>query len=219
MKTAWIAGASGLVGGFCLQQLLDSPRYSRVVAVARRELPVSHPKLTQSLVDFALLDPLPGVDDVFCCLGTTIRQAGSREAFRRVDFGYVVSLAEAAAHSGASQFLVVSSIGANPTSGNFYLRVKGEMEQAVCEWPFAAAHLFRPSLLLGPRREVRWGERLGAVFGKVLSPLLRGKRSVYRPIAAETVARAMLAAAARGGRGRCIYEGSAILSLAALPPV
>ncbi|PTY03782.1 oxidoreductase [Opitutaceae bacterium EW11] len=213
MKTAWIAGASGLVGSFCLKHLLDSPVYSRVVAVARRELPIQHPKLTQALVNFAVLDPSPGVDDVFCCLGTTIRQAGSREAFRRVDFGYVVSLAEAAVHSGANQFLVVSSVGADPASPNFYLRVKGEMERAILQWPFAAVHLFRPSLLIGPRRQFRFAERLGAVMAPIVSPLLRGSLRRYRPVQASAVAGAMLAAAARGARGRCVYEGEAILEL------
>lgn len=214
MKTAWIAGASGLVGSFTLRGLLESPEYSRVIALGRRELALQHPKLLQSRVDFAVLDPMRGVSDVYCCLGTTIREAGSREAFRRVDHGFVLSLAEAAVHSGASQFLVVSSVGADPQSKSFYLRVKGEVERDLAQWPFSALHIFRPSLLLGPRGKVRPGEMAGAMLSRLGGPLLRGKLARYRPISAATVAAAMLRAGAEGRPGRHVLENGGMIALA-----
>jgi uncharacterized protein YbjT (DUF2867 family) len=165
-------------------------------------------------VDFAVLDPMRGVSDVFCCLGTTIREAGSREAFRRVDHGFVLSLAEAAVHSGAEQFLVVSSVGANPRSRSFYLRVKADVERDLAKWPFRALHIFRPSLILGPRKRARPGEVVGALAMRTISPLLRGKLRAFRPIHAAQIAAAMLRAANKKSYGQRHYENTEMLALA-----
>lgn len=203
-KTALLAGATGLIGSQLLPLLLASERYSKVVVVGRRALPLTHPKLTQVVTD---LDKLQDVrlqliaDDVFCCLGTTLKQAGSKEAFYKVDFLYVVTLAALAAGNFASQLMVVSSMGADAESRVYYSRVKGEMEAAVRQVPFRAIHIFRPSLLLGERAQPRLGERVGAVLLRALQPLLRGPLLKYRPVSGGVVAAAMLRAAEEEGGG------------------
>ncbi|GAC1600416.1 MAG: oxidoreductase [Hymenobacter sp.] len=208
-KTALLAGASGLIGSHLLPLLLESERYSKVIVVGRKALPVLHPKLTQVVTE---LDHLAHVrlqliaDDVFCCLGTTRKQAGSKEAFYRVDYLYVVTLAALAAGNFASQFMVVSSLGADADAQVYYSRVKGEMEAAVRQTPFRAIHIFRPSLLLGERAQPRLGERLGAVVLRALRPLLRGPLKKYQPVSAAAVAAAMLRAAEDDGGGVRVHE-------------
>ena len=217
MATALIAGGSGLVGGFLLQQLLAAPEYDRVVAVARRPLEIEHPKLTQVTTEFAALRelkwPLAG-DDAFCCLGTTIKKAGSREAFRAVDQGAVLAFAWAAQQGGAKRFFHVSSMGADATSRFFYTRVKGETDHALEVMDFATLGIFRPSLLVGPRREYRLGERLSAVGLAISEPFLIGRWRKFRAIQAEVVARAMLRASfGRGARGTLIFRSDEIQDL------
>jgi uncharacterized protein YbjT (DUF2867 family) len=204
MKTALLAGATGLIGSQLLPLLLASERYDKVIVVGRRAVPTLHPKLVQVVTE---LDQLEAVrlkliaDDVFCCLGTTMAQAGSKEAFFKVDFLYVVQLAALAAGNFAAQLLVVSSMGADAESRIYYSRVKGEMEAAVRQAPFRAIHIFRPSLLLGERANPRLGEKAGAVALALLSPLLRGPLLKYRPVTGATVAAAMLRAAATDATG------------------
>ncbi|UOQ74237.1 oxidoreductase [Hymenobacter cellulosilyticus] len=140
-------------------------------------------------------------DDVFCCLGTTMRQAGSKEAFYKVDYLYVVKLAALTAANFAAQFMVISAMGADAGSRFYYNKVKGEMEQAVRQAPFRAIHIFRPSLLLGERTEKRAGEQVGAVLLRVLNPLLLGPLRRYRAVPGAAVARAMLRAAEDDGGG------------------
>ena len=188
-RTALILGATGLVGSFLLQRLLASASYDRVMAWARRDIARKDPKLAVEIVDFGRLhERRAEAEDVYCCLGTTIKQAGSQVAFRRVDYDYPVALAIAAAAGGAKRLLVVSALGANPDSTVFYNRVKGEMEEAVRAAGVPATIFFRPSLLVGPRERVRTGERVGMLIGNLLGPLL-GR---YRPIGADLVASAML---------------------------
>lgn len=203
MATAWIAGASGLVGGQLLPLLLASGRYAKVTALGRRPLP-PQPGLESLVVDFNDLDNvLPGshVDDVFCCLGTTMKTAGSQEAFRHVDFHCVVELAGLARERGARQFLMVSAMGANAGSPVFYNRVKGEAEEAVKALRIPSVAIFQPSLLLGDRQEHRAGERVAMALAPVFSPLLAGPLRKYRPIEARDVAKAMVAVAASGVEG------------------
>ncbi|HEX8330240.1 MAG TPA: NAD-dependent epimerase/dehydratase family protein [Hymenobacter sp.] len=209
MKTALLTGATGLIGSQLLPLLLASGRYSKVIVVGRKAVAVVHPKLTQVVTD---LDRLEEVrlqliaDDVYCCLGTTMRQAGSKEAFYKVDFLYVVSLAALTASNFAAQFLVVSSMGADAESLIYYSRVKGQMEAAVRQAPFRAIHIFRPSLLLGVRAAPRLGERIGATVLRVLQPLLRGPLQKYRPVTGAAVAAAMLRAAEDDGGGVRVHE-------------
>ena len=210
-RTALIAGASGLVGGHLLQRLLAEPAYAHVAALGRRPLALTHPKLTQHVIDFDRVREaanFPRVDDVFCCLGTTIKKAGSQDAFYEVDFLYVHELARTALAYGATQFLLVSSLGANPHSRIFYSRVKGEVEEAVSRLSYRTVHIFRPSLLLGERAERRLGEGVGIAVSRVVSPLMVGPLRKYRPIAADAVAAAMVRAALGGKPGVIIHEGA-----------
>lgn len=218
MATALIAGATGLVGRRLLDQLVGAAGYDRVVAVTRRPLGVQHPKLVEVVADFAALDRLPEPlrgDDAFCCLGTTLRRAGSREAFRAVDHGAVLAFAWAARRGDARGFFTVSAMGADPESRFFYNRVKGETEQALGVLGFDTLGIFRPGLLLGPRAEYRFGERLGAVGLTLAAPLLVGSWRKYRAIPAARVARAMVRVATSGAatRGTVIFESDAIQDL------
>jgi uncharacterized protein YbjT (DUF2867 family) len=210
-RTAAIFGATGLVGGLCLDLLLADQRYARIVAVGRRGPARSDAKLVvrRAALDTveALDDPTLGtVDDVFCCLGTTLKKAGSQEAFRRVDLDYVVTAASFAKRHGARHFLMVSAVGADAGSRVFYSRVKGEAESAVAKLGIACVSIFRPSFILGAREETRLGERLGMVVAAVVSFAAVGRLTKYRPIAAEAIARAMLAVAAAPAPGVTVYE-------------
>jgi uncharacterized protein YbjT (DUF2867 family) len=210
-KTALLAGATGLVGNALLPLLLASERYAKVIVVGRRPVAIEHPKLTQVVTELSKLEDERLrliADDVYCCLGTTMRQAGSKEAFYEVDFLYVVKLAAITAANFAAQFLVVSVLGADAESRFYYNKVKGEMEAAVKQTPFRAIHVFRPSLLLGQRATPRLGERIGGWLLTLARPLLRGRWHKYRPVAAATVARAMLQAASDDGGGIRIHEVS-----------
>jgi uncharacterized protein YbjT (DUF2867 family) len=215
-KTAVIAGASGLVGGHCLTRLLDSPRYSRVVSVSRHALDTEHPKLEQRIVSFDTLPDFEPMEDaeVFCALGTTIKKAGSEEAFRKIDLEYPLRLAQQTHLAGAAQYVLVSSVGADAKSKVFYLRVKGELEEALEAIGFEALHIFRPSFLLGQRTESRFRERAFVPLAKVLGPLLPGEWRKYRPAAASDVAEAMVAAARSGAEGVWVHEWDDISRLA-----
>jgi uncharacterized protein YbjT (DUF2867 family) len=213
-KTALIAGGTGLVGSHCLQLLLASPEYASVTALVRRSTEIKHAKLREQIVDFEKLTNLPAVDDVYCALGTTIKKAGSQPAFRRVDFEFPLHLGERSLAAGAKQLLLVSSVGANSKSGNFYLRTKGELEDALRQLPLTALHLFRPSFLVGERKEQRTGERLGIMVAEALNFTMVGGLRKYRSIAAEVVAKAMVKARAHGSIGVHIYEYDEIERLA-----
>ncbi|OGX83815.1 NAD-dependent epimerase/dehydratase family protein [Hymenobacter glacialis] len=207
-KTALLVGATGLIGSHLLPLLLESERYAKVIVVGRKAVPTVHPKLTQVVTEFDKLEDVSLqliADDVFCCLGTTMKQAGSKEAFYRVDYLFVVKVAALTAGNFASQFMVVSSLGADAESAVYYSKVKGEMEAAVRDLPFRAVHIFRPSLLLGDRPQPRLGERIGAAVLGVLKPLMRGPLEKYRPVMGGTVAAAMLRAAEDDGGGVCIH--------------
>ncbi len=208
-KTAIIAGASGLVGGHCLQLLLNDAGYDTVIAPVRKTLPLAHPKLRQHVVDFDNLGASAGIlrgDELFCCLGSTMKKAGSREAFRKVDFEYPKALAELALETGVKRFLIVTALGADPHSKIFYNRVKGEVEMVVRALPFESVHIFRPSMLLGERSESRPAEKIGGAAMRALGFLMRGPLMNYRAIRAEDVARAMVSAAGSGANGVIIHE-------------
>ena len=219
MRTALIAGASGLVGGFLLRQLLELPEYDRVISLGRRPLALAHPKLVQVTVDFAALEKTTAdlrCDDAFCCLGTTIKQAGSQENFRAVDHAAVLAVAWTARRNGAQRFFLVSSLGASARSRIFYNRVKGETEEALEVLDFGTLGLFRPSLLLGPRVEKRPAERLIAAVMWIAEPLLIGPLRQYRAIQAEVVARAMSRCSfGRPGQGVLIFPSDEIQDLGA----
>ena len=216
-RTALLVGATGLVGGHCLRQLLADDAWSQVVVLARRRLAASHPKLVARLVDFDRLGQLSGfprVTDIFCALGTTIAKAGSQPEFYKVDFTYVVETARLAAVSGARQFLLVSAVGADRSSSIFYSRVKGETEEAVRKLPLAGIQIFRPSILAGERSESRPFERVGLAAFSAVSFAMVGPLRRYRPVAAEDVARAMLEVARREIPGVNVYHSDRIEEIA-----
>jgi len=212
-RTALLAGATGLVGNHVLNLLLGDAKWSHVVTVGRRTTTQRHEKLEQRVLDLGELETVSDLlhlDDVFCCLGTTIKRAGSQPAFRLVDHAFVVGLARAGLRAGAKQFLLVSAIGADPKSPVFYSRVKGETEAAIRKLPYRSIQIFRPSLLLGERAEFRLGERIAMLGAPVLPALLFGRLRRYRPIQAATVARAMVTIAHEAPRGPNVFEYDAM---------
>ncbi len=216
-RTALIAGASGLVGGHCLSALLAEDGYGAVVALGRRPLPRQHPKLEERVMDFGRLaevEDFPAADDVFCCLGSTIGRSGTREAFREVDYTYVLELARRSLAAGARQFLVVTSMGSDPAAPLFYCRVKGDVERALRQLPFEALQIFRPSVLTGQRAVSRPGERLAGAAMSATSWLLLGPLRKYRAIHGQTVARTMLRVALDAPSGIHVYESDRIAELA-----
>ena len=210
-RNALIAGATGLVGNELLQLLLSDPSYSKVLILVRKKIPVDHPKLIQLQVDFNRIESLSipvQVQDAFCTLGTTIRTAGSQEAFRKVDYDYVVGLGKLCEKNKISKFLVVSAMGADVSSRVFYNRVKGEMENTVGQLAIPSIIICRPSLLMGKRRESRPGERLAQAVMGGLGFLFVGGLKKYKAIQARTVAAAMIAAAAANtGKFRMLNSG------------
>jgi len=217
-RTALLAGATGLVGSHVLDLLLADGEWTQVVTVGRRSVPVRHAKLEQRILDLGALEAvadLPHADDVFCCLGTTMRQAGSEEAFRRVDHDFVLALARAGVRVGARQFLLVSAIGADPQSRVFYSRVKGETEAAVRKLPYRAVQIFRPGLLLGKRAEFRLGERIAMLGAPLVQPLLVSRLRRFRSIKASDVARAMVRVAREAPRGPNVWEYDGMIASAA----
>lgn len=200
-----MAGATGLVGREVLAVLLTDKRYSAVLAIGRRQLLEQHPRLVSITVDFMRLQALPAVDDVYIALGTTIKVAGSRQAFRALDLEAVVAVATAARAAGATRLAVVSAMGADTGSATFYNRVKGEMEQALARIGFETLVIARPSMLDGNRaalaQPTRLGERLGITLMSALKPLIPRN---YRAIKATDVARALVAGVTDGRPGKRI---------------
>ncbi|MGZ0085028.1 oxidoreductase [Caldibacillus thermoamylovorans] len=208
-RTALLLGASGLVGGEVLKLLLQSDVYRQVTVLVRTPLPIKHEKLQQVVADFAQLESYEryfAVDDVFCCLGTTRKKAKTKQRFIQVDYEYTLRAAALAEKRRVKSFLTVSSVGADPCSPFFYQRVKGEMEEALQRLSIPSLHIFRPSLLVGKRREFRLGEALaGWLFGR-LPFLFVGKWKKYKPIDAHELALAMFYRALSAADGVHIYE-------------
>jgi uncharacterized protein YbjT (DUF2867 family) len=216
-RTALIAGASGLVGGHCLHELLNDAEYDRVLAIVRKPLRLSNPKLTEIPGDADHIPELPPLFGAaaFCAIGTTIHKAGSQAAFRKVDADYTLAIAKAALAAGAIDFVLVSSVDAAASSSNFYLRVKGEVEGALTSMPFRSVHILQPSLLLGERQESRPAERAAIMLAPALKFLLIGGLDKYRPIAASDVGRAMARCLRTGTPGRQVYRWREIMQLSA----
>lgn len=203
-KTALLLGATGLVGGHLLRQLLESPHYDRVVTLSRRPVDLQHPRLTQAILDFDRPDPaLIRGDDLYCALGTTLRKAGSKEAQYRIDCTYPAEIGRIAKQNGTRQYLLVSSVGADAHSSNFYLKTKGELEEKIRNLGFEHFVAARPSFLLGERSEFRPGEKIGIGIARLFAPLIPRR---YRGIEAEKVARALVSLANDGSSGVEIVE-------------
>lgn len=207
-RSVLVLGATGLVGRECVRLLLADPAFARVVVLGRRPLePEVHAaKMETRIVDFERLEDagaLFAVDAIICALGTTMKRAGTQDRFRRVDHDYPVMAARLGLANGAKHFLVVSALGADPHSRIFYNRVKGEMEEAILALGYESTTIVRPSLLLGPRHELRPMESLGK--GLRFLPLRR-----YKPVPARAVAAALVRAAREGKPGKRILESEEI---------
>jgi len=206
VKTALIAGVTGLIGSQLLELLLHDSDYDKVIALSRNPLDVQHSKLINLVINFnELQEQLKSVsaNDVFCCLGTTMKKARTKEAFHKVDFDYCLTLAKVLKENGAKQFLLVSALGADVHSSFYYNQVKGEIEGAVDALNYQAYHIFRPSLLLGPRKEQRSAEDAAKVFYRYFNFLIPEK---YKGIESIKVARAMIAFAKQQQSGKFIHE-------------
>lgn len=194
-KTALLFGATGAVGREVLHLLLNDHRYDKIIAFSRKVIPIEHPKLEIILDALSDLDNISDKirgDDLFCCIGTTSRKAGSREAFRKVDLELPVHLARIASSNGVDGFIVISSIGAGSKKTGFYLAVKTEMEEQVIQYDFRRLAIVRPSLLLSRRDEFRFGEEAGKVLDRLLGWAMQGNLKKYRGIRTDDVARAMI---------------------------
>lgn len=195
--TALVLGASGLVGKALVPRLLADPRYGQVRCLLRRPMAADHPKLEPIVIDFTRLQEYEGyfkVDHLYICLGSTLKAAGSKAAFRKVDFEYVHVAAQLARAQRVKSLVWISSVGADPNSRHFYLRTKGELESAILSMPgLAHASAVRPSLLVGERAEARPLESLAARLLRPLAPLMLGPLRKYRPVQADDVARQMIA--------------------------
>ncbi len=194
-KTALVFGANGLVGTELTNLLLSNDHYDKVKIFVRKKLNHEHSKLVQVVNDLenpeTISEEISG-DDLYCCLGTTRKKAGSKEAFEWVDLHLPLKIAGIAKKNGVRKFLVVSSIGAKPDSRNFYLRTKGLMEQGLLSNNFENICIVRPSILLGQRKERRFGEETGKLLVRIFSFMFVGPLKKYKGIQAETVARAMI---------------------------
>lgn len=217
-KTALVLGASGLVGNELVKTLIQQNQYSKIHLLVRNPIKVYESSICeQHVVDFHLLhnySDLFQVTDVFCCLGTTIKKAKTREAFRKVDYEYPVEAAKLAFKCGAEKYLIVSAMGADSTSRFFYNRVKGELEETLQSLQLPSLKIFRPSLLLGERNEFRFGEKIAAKTSGLLNTIMVGPLRPYRAIDAKKVARAMAKVAESGKNGENIYPSDEIERLA-----
>lgn len=214
MKTAIIIGATGLTGKALLNQILQDEQFNKVILFLRKELPIKHAKLIQHTIDFNHLDNYKDLikgDVVFCCLGTTIKTAGSKEAFKKVDFTYPTEFAKIAKQNGISSFLLQSSLGADAASNNFYLKVKGETEDTVKNLSFNSFATFRPSMLLGDRAEFRFGESIGKIVMQLFSFLFIGKLKRYKAIHVNNVASAMIKHSKLNKLGNTIIENEEMI--------
>lgn len=205
-KIALLAGSTGLIGSQLLELLLNDDQYSRVIAISRKPISSANAKLTNlvcELRDFSIHKSQLKAEDVFCCLGTTIKKARSKEAFRAIDLEAPLQMAKISKELGAKKFMLVSSLGANKDSGIFYNKVKGEVEGAIEQVGFVTFHILRPWLLLGPRKEDRAGEDAAKFFFKIFGLLVPKK---YQAIESIKVARAMIAYSRQTQRGIFVHE-------------
>ncbi len=215
-KTALVFGSTGLVGNLLLKELLASDKYDSIKIFVRKPAEITHPKITEYIVNFqnvaSFEDKIKG-DDLFICLGTTIKKAGSIKIMEEIDCDLPVSITSAACKNGVKRLAVVSSIGANHSSSNYYLKIKGKMEEGIMKYYFENTAIVRPSMLLGERKEKRSGENAGKIFMKIFSPLLYGKMKKYRSIQARDVAKAMISLLSRD-QVKTIYESDELQLIA-----
>jgi uncharacterized protein YbjT (DUF2867 family) len=217
VKTALVLGGSGLVGKALVETLIQQNTYKKIVLLVRRPIEIINPVCEPHVVDFDHLEneaELFQVTDVFCCLGTTIKKAKTKEAFRRVDYDYPVKAAKLSYNAGVENFLIVTAMGANPKSLFFYNKVKGDVEETLKKLELPSLYIFRPSLLLGNREEFRLGEKIAAKASNILNLFMVGPLKTYKAIEAKKVAAAMAEVASSENKGVHIYRSDEIQQLA-----
>ena len=217
MKTALIIGSTGLIGSHLLDLLLESQEYEKIITFVKRDSGIQHPKLKQHIIDFDKPETYKELvvgDDFFCSIGTTIKKAGSQNAFRKVDFEYPKQFASLAQQNKVKQFLIITSLGADANSSNFYLKTKGEIQDFLKNCAFESISILQPSLLLGNRTEFRLGEKMGVYFMKLFSFLFIGNLKKYKAIQSEAVAKAMFIIAQKNYKGFQIIESDGIQEIA-----
>ena len=217
MKTALIIGSTGLIGSHLLDLLLESQEYDKVITFVKRDSGIQHPKLKQHIIDFDKPETYKELvvgDDFFCSIGTTIKKVGSQNAFRKVDFEYPKQFASLAQQNKVKQFLIITSLGADANSSNFYLKTKGEIQDFLKNCAFESISILQPSLLLGNRTEFRLGEKMGVYFMKLFSFLFIGNLKKYKAIQSEAVAKAMFIIAQKNYKGFQIIESDSIQEIA-----
>ncbi len=212
MKKALLLGSSGLIGGSCLKELLADDYYTSIEIWVRTPSGLKHPKLKETIVAFDEMKLINSIEaqHVFCCLGTTIKKAKTKQAFQKIDYDYVVDAAKLSEKSGVEKFLVISSIGANTKTNNFYLKTKGEMEETVKLCKIPAIFILRPSILFGKRKEFRFGEVIGKFMMRLFTYFFWGKMKKYRGIEASVVAKAMICLAKEENSGVLVLESDKI---------
>jgi uncharacterized protein YbjT (DUF2867 family) len=211
-RIALVFGASGLVGKYVVKELKDNVSFSSINVFSRSPGNYFHLKVNEHVIDFNRLDDYTSLiqgDDLFICLGTTIRKAGSVRKVEEIDRDLPIRIAQIAFANGVTRVAVVSSMGANPSSRNYYLRIKGEMEAGIRNIPFEQIVLARPSMLFGRRDEFRFGELIGKVFMKAIGFLLAGPARKYRGISGHTVAAAMISLI-KSSRRDIVYESDVL---------
>ena len=216
-KKAVIAGASGLIGSKLLNILLQQPGYDEVLALVRKELPVNNKKLVQMVIDFDKLDEYTASingDALFCCLGSTKKRTPDLAVYRKIDHDYPLKLAQLAKQNEMEQYHLVSSIGANSDSANFYTKMKGETEDDIKKAGLKCLYIYQPSFLTGQREESRPVERLFNGLMKLFDPLLTGNLKKYRSIPAQTVAQAMFNESLKHDEGVFVHTSDKINLLA-----
>lgn len=193
MRSALVVGATGLVGSTLVKFLCECEEYAAINVIARRPLEFSHPKLKVRVREFDQIteQDIEFAHEVFCCLGTTMKKAGSRDVFEKVDLEYPLCIAALSKNRGIGHFIVITAMGANEKSLAYYNRVKGKLEAELIAMDFPQLSIVRPSLLTGNRMEFRLGEKMGEMAMKLLGALFIGSAKKYRAISAEQVARAM----------------------------
>lgn len=213
MMKVVICGSSGLVGSFLLEELLRNKEVERIYSLSRKPSRITHKKLIEIETDFEQLVDLglpETIDMSFCALGTTLKKAGSKEQQTKIDKDYVVEFAKFCLRNGGKQIGIISSLGANPESSNFYLRLKGQMETEIKSMPFIKTVFIRPSMLMGNRKEFRLGENIGKIFITLFGPLLIGKLKRYRGVSAEKVAKKLVETTINSPMGVVVIESENI---------
>ena len=218
-QTAVVIGSTGMIGELVVRHLIDDPAFTNIRLLVRRPVDVAHPKVDVMIVDFAdladLEQKLGHGDSIFCCVGTTQSKVkGDKAAYRRVDFDLPVNTARAGLQNGFSKFLLVSAIGADAAAGNYYLKLKGETEDALKKIGYPSLHIFQPSLLMGSRKEFRFTEKIAQAVMPVASVFLAGKLKKYRAIKGDDVAAAMVNAARSDTGGIHVYTYEDIITTA-----